>query len=76
MEESGELARAILKRDKPEIKDAIGDMIVVLTNLAYLEGFEVEDCVASAYDVIKSRQGKMVNGTFVKEVNDHLKSTL
>lgn len=66
MEESGELARAILKRDKPEIKDAIGDMIVVLTNLAYLEGFEVEDCVTSAYDVIKNRKGKMENGTFVK----------
>ena len=66
MEESGELARAILKRDKPEIKDAIGDMIVVLTNLAFLEGFEVEDCVTSAYDVIKNRKGKMENGTFVK----------
>jgi NTP pyrophosphatase (non-canonical NTP hydrolase) len=66
MEESGELARAILKRDKPEIKDAIGDMIVVLTNLAYLEGFEVEDCVTSAYDVIKNRKGKMENGTFMK----------
>lgn len=66
MEEAGELARAILKRDKPEIKDAIGDMIVVLTNLAYLEGFEVEDCVTSAYDVIKNRKGKMENGTFVK----------
>ena len=66
MEESGELARAILKRDKPEIKDAIGDMVVVLTNLAYLEGFDIEDCVTSAYDVIKSRTGKMENGTFVK----------
>jgi len=66
MEESGELARAILKRDKPEIKDAIGDMIVVLTNLAYLEGFNVEDCVTSAYDVIKNRTGKMENGTFMK----------
>lgn len=76
MEESGELARAILKNDKEEFIDAIGDMIVVLTNLAALEGLKVEDCVVSAYDVIKSRQGKMVNGTFVKEVNDHLKSTL
>lgn len=76
MEESGELARAILKNDKEEFIDAIGDMIVVLTNLAALEGLKVEDCVVSAYDVIKSRQGEMVNGTFVKEVNDHLKSTL
>ena len=75
-EESGELARAILKKDKAELIDAIGDMMVVLTNLAALEGLKVEDCVVSAYDVIKSRQGKMVNGTFVKEINEHLKSTL
>lgn len=75
-EESGELARAILKKDTPELIDAIGDMVVVLTNLAALEGLKIEDCVTSAYDVIKSRQGKMVNGTFVKQVNEHLKSTL
>ena len=65
-EEAGELARAILKRDKPEIIDAIGDIIVVLTNLAALEGLQVEDCVVSAYNVIKNRKGKMENGTFVK----------
>ena len=66
MEEAGELAEAILKEDKPEIIDAIGDMVVVLTNLARMEGHKIEDCVTSAYDVIKSRQGRMVNGTFVK----------
>jgi NTP pyrophosphatase (non-canonical NTP hydrolase) len=76
MEESGELAKALLSNDRPEIIDAIGDMIVVLTNLAALEGLKVEDCVTSAYDVIKNRKGKMENGTFVKEVNGHLKSTL
>jgi len=67
MEEGGELGRAILKNDRDEFIDAIGDMMVVLTNLAALEGLKVEDCVVSAYDVIKSRHGKMVNGTFVKE---------
>ena len=88
MEEAGELAQAILKKDKPEIKDAIGDMIVVLTNLAYLENLVVEDCVASAYNIIKDRQGAMSNGTFVKNnlatgstktgyyTNTHLTSTL
>lgn len=69
MEEAGELAQAILKQDKAEIKDAIGDMIVVLTNLAYLENMKVEDCIESAYNVIKNRSGKMVNGTFVKSSN-------
>lgn len=66
-EEAGELAKAILKDDKVEFVDAIGDMVVVLTNLAALEGLKIEDCIASAYDVIKSRQGSMINGTFVKE---------
>ena len=66
MEEAGELAQAILKNDEPEVIDAIGDMVVVLTNLAKLMGHNIEDCINSAYDVIKSRQGKMINGTFVK----------
>jgi NTP pyrophosphatase (non-canonical NTP hydrolase) len=66
-EETGELARAILKNNQEELIDAIGDAVVVLTNLAALEGLKIEDCVKSAYDVIKSRQGSMVNGTFVKE---------
>jgi NTP pyrophosphatase (non-canonical NTP hydrolase) len=66
-EETGELARAILKNNKEELIDAIGDAVVVLTNLAALEGLKIEDCIVSAYDVIKSRQGSMINGTFVKE---------
>tara|TARA_R110000744_G_scaffold31198_1_gene73511 strand:+ start:1000 stop:1758 length:759 start_codon:yes stop_codon:yes gene_type:complete len=65
-EEGGELANAILKNNKPEIIDAIGDMVVVLTNLAKLEGLKIEDCIQSAYNVINKRTGKMVNGTFVK----------
>ena len=66
MEEAGELAQALLKNDETEVIDAIGDMVVVLTNLAKLRGHNIEDCIASAYGVIKDRQGKMVNGTFVK----------
>ena len=66
MEEAGELAEALLKNDESEVIDAIGDMVVVLTNLAKLRGHNIEDCIASAYSVIKDRQGKMINGTFVK----------
>ena len=66
LEEAGELAQALLKKDKAEIKDAIGDIIVVLTNLAHLEGFQVEECIDSAYQEIAARTGKMINGTFVK----------
>ena len=50
-----------------EIKDAIGDMVVVLTNLASLCGLVIEDCIDSAYNEIENRKGKMINGTFVKE---------
>jgi NTP pyrophosphatase (non-canonical NTP hydrolase) len=67
MEEAGELGRAILKDDKAEFVDAIGDMVVVLTNLAHLGGTSIEECVDSAYNVISKRTGKMVNGTFVKD---------
>ena len=67
MEEAGETGRAILKEDLPEIKDGIGDMVVVLTNLAELCGLTIEECVESAYDIISKRTGKMKNGTFVKD---------
>jgi len=67
MEEAGELAEALLKKDKKEIKDAIGDMVVVLTNLSSLEGFKIEDCIDHAYNEIVNRTGKMINGTFVKD---------
>ena len=67
MEEAGEVGRAILKQDLPEIKDGIGDMVVVLTNLAELCDLSIEECVELAYDVISKRTGKMKNGTFVKD---------
>jgi len=66
-EEAGELAKALLKDDQDEVVDAIGDMVVVLTNLAHLRGVNIETCIATAYDVISKRTGKMINGTFVKD---------
>jgi NTP pyrophosphatase (non-canonical NTP hydrolase) len=67
-EEAGELAKSILKDDKEEFIDAIGDCVVVLTNLAALKSLKIEDCINSAYNVIKRRTGKMDNGTFVKDM--------
>ena len=69
MEEVGELGKAILKDDKDEFVDAIGDCIVVLTNLSHLGGFDVEHCISSAYNEISNRTGSMVNGTFVKDAD-------
>ncbi len=68
-EEFGELAKGLLKSDEDEIVDAIGDMVVVLTNLAHQCGTSIEDCIESAYNVISKRTGKMINGTFVKDIN-------
>ena len=68
-EEAGELAKALLKDDQPEVVDAIGDMVVVLTNLAHQRGVHIETCIAEAYKVISKRTGKMINGTFVKDEN-------
>ena len=67
MEEAGEICRAVLKKDEPEIIDGIGDCVVVLTNLAHLCDTSIEDCIEAAYNEIKSRTGKMVNGTFKKD---------
>ena len=67
MEEAGELGRAVLKNDQEEFVDAIGDMVVVLTNMAHLGGTTIEECIDEAYKVIAKRTGKMVNGTFVKD---------
>jgi NTP pyrophosphatase (non-canonical NTP hydrolase) len=67
MEEAGELGRAVLKNDNEEFIDAIGDMVVVLTNMAHLGGTTIEECIDAAYKVISKRTGKMVNGTFVKD---------
>ena len=67
MEEAGELGRAVLKNDDKEFIDAIGDMVVVLTNLAHLGNTTIEECIDTAYKVISKRTGKMVNGTFVKD---------
>jgi len=65
-EEFGELGRAIIKQDDEGLKDAIGDIVVVLTNLAHLAGTNIEACIEQAWIEIKDREGEMKNGSFVK----------
>ena len=67
IEEAGELANAIGKKNDIEFADAIGDIFVVLTILAAQNGMDIEDCIANAYYEIKDRKGKMVDGIFQKE---------
>lgn len=66
MEEAGELAQSLLKQDDDATIDALGDIVVVLTNLAAMKGVSLEHCINIAYNTIKHRQGRMINNTFVK----------
>jgi len=50
-----------------EVKDAIGDIIVTLINVAYLEGLTLEECLKHSLGVIQDRKGEMIDGKFVKE---------
>src|SRR5690625_2926812 len=67
VEELGELAEGMAKGRMDEIEDAIGDMYVVLTILSMQLNLDIEDCISLAYQEIKDRKGKMINGVFVKE---------
>ena len=71
-EEFTELEYTIAESNQNELIDAVGDCTVVLILLAELAGTNFETCLQAAYDEIKDRKGKMVNGTFEKSV----KSTL
>ena len=67
IEEAGELANAIGKKNDIEFADAIGDMFVVLTIMAAQNGMNIEDCIDGAWQEIKDRKGKMVDGIFLKD---------
>lgn len=67
-EEFGELCSGIVRKDKAEIQDAIGDMVVVLVAIAELEGLKYEDCIESAYNEIKDRTGHLnEHGNYIKD---------
>ena len=66
-EEMGELAHSIARDNLNNAADAIGDMIVVLTIIAYQYGWQTERCIDMAWEQIKDRKGKMVDGVFIKE---------
>lgn len=71
-EEVGEIRDVLLKPTKftePQaaLKDAIGDTLVTVIVLAHQLDLDVTECLSIAYEEIKNRKGKMINGTFVKE---------
>ena len=68
MEEVVELHYALVNKSQEELEDAIGDIVVVLVNIAERNNTSLEESLKLAYEDIKHRKGKMVNGVFVKEV--------
>jgi len=65
--EVGELCDAIAKGDKVDQIDAIGDIQVVLIILSKQLGIDYKEALESAYNVIKERKGKTINGVFIKD---------
>ncbi len=69
IQEAGELSDNICKgRD---VRDDIGDMIVVLLNIAERNKVTLTECLMVAYNDIKDRKGQMIDGVFVKESDEH-----
>lgn len=67
VEELGELARSLIEDDKSAQVDAIGDVAVTLIAIALQLNLSFEECLEYAYNEIKDRKGKLINGVFVKE---------
>lgn len=65
-EELDELADGLQTGEVPKIRDSIGDMIVVLQQIARLEGIPIQTCLEDAWEDIKDRTGVMRHGVFVK----------
>jgi|TARA_B100001094_G_scaffold1339_1_gene1192 NTP pyrophosphatase (non-canonical NTP hydrolase) len=73
IQEAGELSDNICKGK--DISDDIGDMIVVLINIAERNDLSLTECVRQAWDDIKDRKGQMRDGVFIKE-EDLIKESL
>src|SRR5690625_4915835 len=66
-EEVGEIAGAIARNDIESARIEIGDGVVTLTILAQQLGLDINDCTNAAYQKIMNRNGKMINGVYVKK---------
>lgn len=68
-EEVGEMAHELTRghRNTQEMKDSIGDTYVTLVGMAHHLGLDISECIDMAYNEIKNRKGKVVDGSFVKE---------
>ena len=67
MEEVSELVEARWGENRAEEIDAVGDILVVLIGYCLQRGLKIDKCLEVAYEEIKDRTGKVVNGSFVKD---------
>jgi len=67
MEELGETSAALLKKNEPELKDGIGDILVTVIIFAQQLGYTPAECLEAAWNEIKDRKGKTKEGVFVKD---------
>jgi NTP pyrophosphatase (non-canonical NTP hydrolase) len=65
LQELGELSDSVCKGK--DIRDDIGDMLVVMINIIERNKLTLTDCISRAWDDIKDRKGRMVDGIFIKE---------
>ena len=65
MQELGELSDSVCKGK--DVKDDLGDMMVVMLNIMERQGVSMEECLSTAYNDIKDRKGRVVDGIFIKE---------
>lgn len=68
LQELGELSDSVCKGK--DIRDDLGDMLVVMLNIMERNNLSINDCLLKAYDDIKDRKGRMVNGVFIKEQDE------
>lgn len=66
-EEVAELLHAACNENLEDYKDAVGDILVTLIIGCKMNGTNLKDCLSQAYNEIKHRKGKMIDGLFVKE---------
>lgn len=67
VEEVGEIGAGLARGDKELIMDAVGDTYVTLVALCETMEISIEECIDVAYDAIKDRTGRLVDGVFIKD---------
>ena len=66
-EEIEEVWEALGTGTETDVQLELGDVYVVMVNIAHKLGYSLERCGHMAYEKIKTRTGKMINGKFERD---------